>query len=134
MTSSDTGRISASGRMVLIVDDDPMIRHAYQAVMPDQLGVKVLEAADGMEAVDKLLTQRVDLVVLDIQMPRLNGFEVLSFIHHHPAIRHLPVVIVTSLRGTRIREKTDRLGIQYVLSKPLDLPELINAVRASLCY
>jgi len=82
---------------VLAVDDDPLIRESMRARLANER-CNVITAGDGVVALDLLDTQTVDIVLLDLDMPRMNGFEVLARMKTHPRWSTIPVVVVSSLR------------------------------------
>ena len=82
---------------VLAVDDDPLIRESMRARLVDR-HCEVITAGDGLVALEVLHSQDVDIVLLDLDMPRMDGFEVLARMKAHPRWSRIPVVVVSSLR------------------------------------
>jgi adenylate cyclase len=116
---------------VLVVDDTP---HNVK-LLADLLGVKgyaVATAATGEEALAKMSTEKPDLVLLDVMMPGLSGYEVCARIRADPATALLPVVLVTSLDPHEERVKGIEVGADDFLSKPINQPELFARVRSLL--
>lgn len=116
---------------VLVVDDDPGLR-ALLAEYLSGRGLEVQLAADGREALARLRAGAVDLCVLDLMMPGMDGFELLGIVRREPALAGLPVLMLTA-RG----EDTDRivgleLGADDYLSKPFSMAELLARVKALL--
>jgi diguanylate cyclase (GGDEF)-like protein/PAS domain S-box-containing protein len=119
------------GAHLLIVDDDSMVRLVARASLA-HAGFRVEEAEDGalgIEAYDRL---RPDLVLLDVQMPGLDGFEVCQEIRRHPAGRHVPVLIMTGLDDLESIERAYRAGATDFVAKPLNWAILVHRIRYML--
>lgn len=110
---------------VLLVDDDPVVRHVLAQVM-SQRGLEVVEAGDGLEAIDCLRTFSPDVLVTDLNMPRCSGAELCRQVKANRATSHIPVLIVT---GSMFRER-DLLaaGCLRVLTKPITASGLAATV------
>ena len=113
---------------VLVVEDDTAVRTAVRRYLKSQ-GHHVVEAADGIEGLTRLKAQTVDLVVTDVQMPRMNGFELIQRVRQE--MPEMPIVVMTAVRGAA-NDLEHELGIQCVLTKPFELEDLSNAVRQAL--
>ncbi|TAN43471.1 MAG: adenylate/guanylate cyclase domain-containing response regulator [Nitrospirae bacterium] len=116
---------------ILVVDDTP----ANVKLLSDLLtykGYEVVTAASGTEALEKVETGQLDLVLLDILMPGMNGYEVCRTIRKNPATEILPVVLVTSLDPAEERMNGLQAGADDFLSKPVDEQELLVRVRSLL--
>jgi len=85
-------------KQILLVDDSPLVHQMYGAVLADA-GFDVLHVDDGMSAINKVFLERPDLVLLDIHMPKINGYQVCRLLKDHPVTRHIPIIIMTG-RGS----------------------------------
>ena len=114
---------------ILIVDDDPDLRELLAVVLTAT--ADCLRAGDGDEALEVLAETDVDGVVLDVMMPRVDGFQVLEAIRGDDRLRHLPVVILTARSGQDWHSLTARMGADAHLVKPYD-PDVLVAELAGL--
>ncbi len=116
---------------VLLVEDQRTQRELMAATL-SQDGLKVITAADGREALQKLQETRPDVVVLDVVMPNMNGYEVLREIRKHPDLAKLPVV-VCSVKGEQFdKHWAERLGSNAYVVKPFEPQVLVGTVRSLL--
>jgi chemotaxis protein histidine kinase CheA/CheY-like chemotaxis protein len=118
---------------ILLVDDSVTTRKMLERLLVE-MGYRVIVGRDGQEALDELIQGReqIDLIVSDVEMPRLNGFELLAKVRSNPSWRNLPVVMVTSRTGDRHKQQADRLGVNGYLGKPVQPQELYSTVQSLL--
>lgn len=114
---------------ILVVDDEPMIIQFYQAALSEQ-GYEVAAAADGRQALEQAVAFRPDLILLDVVMPELTGFDVTERLKADPATAGIPVILVTGLGRIEDRVKGLESGADDFLSKPFNLDELLVRVRS----
>jgi putative two-component system response regulator len=117
------------GERILVVDDESAARTAL-AVLLRREGYEVFEASDGASALAACASFCPDLVLLDILMPGMNGFEVCRRIKATPETRLTPVVLITGLSATEDRIQGINAGAEDFLSKPIDVNELLARVRS----
>jgi CheY-like chemotaxis protein len=115
---------------VLIADDDPSIRRMLTVSLRRQ-GYQTTEACDGSEALGVMRAGEADLVVLDLRMPKVTGWEVLAERAADPKLRNIPVIVITAERGDRVTKILDD-GISALLPKPCNLDALQALVKSSL--
>ncbi len=115
---------------VLVVDDDPNIRKMIIAALRRE-GYEFAEAPNGKEALEIMRAQRPDVVVLDLMMPIVSGWEVLQERENDPELRQIPVIIVSATRAPEIATAVDK-GICAFLPKPFDIAALSALVRSCL--
>ncbi len=116
---------------ILVVDDTPK----NVKLLADRLtamGYTVLTAGSGLEALALMEVELPDLVLLDIMMPDMSGYEVCRKIRENPATGNLPVVMVTALDASEERIKALEVGADDFLAKPISQPELLARVRSLL--
>lgn len=113
---------------IMIVDDDPHIRELVRVFLQNE-GFTIYEAADGKEALDKLGTEKADLVILDIMMPRMDGWQLCTELREY---YNLPILMLTAKGETSQKIKGFQLGTDDYLVKPFDPLELVVRVKALL--
>lgn len=110
------------GRTVFILDDDPNIRELIRQVLEGK-SYRVAEAGDAKTAIRRIKKQLPDLIILDVKMPDLNGFDVTAVLKSDPGTRHIPIIILSVLSD---RKRAADLGVESYLNKPLD-PDVLLA-------
>lgn len=116
---------------VLIADDSPVLVTALRKLL-EQSGYEVVVAMDGLEAVQCFYQENPDLVLLDIQMPKLHGYVVCRLLKEDPASRHIPVLILTGRDSAEDRYWGDRSGADGYLTKESMGDELLDAIQSAL--
>jgi two-component system chemotaxis response regulator CheY len=123
--------ISAKGTMqrVLIIDDSSATRAYVRAALEEMTGMQVSEAASGFDALRILPRERFDLLLVDINMPNINGLELISFIRRSETHRDTPLLIISTEASERDRQRAMTLGATGFLPKPFTAEALADAVR-----
>ena len=117
--------------VILVVDDQPQNIELLEAYLVPQ-GYEIVKAASGEEALKKLSDNQIDLILLDVMMPVMDGFEVTRRVRQDNTQRLLPIILVTALRETEDRVKGIEAGCDDFISKPVDKMELLARVRSLL--
>jgi CheY-like chemotaxis protein len=114
---------------VLVVDDEPLIAMALEAALADA-GYQVATAANGRQGLERLAEERVDVVLLDMMMPVMNGPAMLKAMAAKPELRDIPVIVLSSLPQAAIPAQTD--GTAAILQKPYTANEVLKAIELVL--
>ncbi len=112
---------------ILVVDDSRTVRHLLRMVIGRYMPCLIVEAEDGVEAAQKLTEQRFDLLITDINMPRMNGLSLVSKVRGEMGM-DLPIIIVTTMGKEEDRDKGLELGADFYVTKPVSGPSLLDAV------
>jgi chemotaxis protein histidine kinase CheA/CheY-like chemotaxis protein len=120
-------RREPQGRRVLLVDDSVSIRK-FVGQMLERAGFEVLTATDGAEALRRLAESSVDVVITDLEMPRVSGYELIDDMRSRGATRTLPVVVLTTRAGAKHVNLARRLGITHYVTKPVDEDAFVRLV------
>ena len=130
IADGDESPLEAAGRMVLVVDDDPEARELTRRMLErEDLGLAVITANSGEEALELALKRQPDLVILDVMMPGLDGWQVLKSLRAQPETEHIPVLMQSMLHQQEIGKA---LGADDYLTKPVDRRHLAMAVQKLL--
>jgi len=117
---------------VLVVDDSKVMREMVIACLRAHDGLSFTHAASGLEALEKLSLKAFDLVVLDLNMPDIGGFEVLEFVRGQDKLRALPILVVTTRGDETSRAKALESGASAFLTKPFSPDVILAEVRTLL--
>jgi two-component system chemotaxis response regulator CheY len=119
-------------KTILIVEDSATTRSLIRAVI-DELGdFETVEASSGFEALKMLPLQRYDLIITDINMPDINGLELISFVRNNPRYDHLPVIIVSTERSEEDKRRGMALGAAAYVAKPFKSFELQEIIKKTI--
>jgi two-component system, OmpR family, alkaline phosphatase synthesis response regulator PhoP len=116
---------------ILIVDDNPQNVELLQAFL-ESLPVKMVTASDGVEALEQVQKHNPDLILLDIMMPRMSGFQVCKKLKDNPQTKDIQVLMVTALNELGDIEQATECGTDDFVSKPVNKFELLTRVRSLL--
>jgi chemosensory pili system protein ChpA (sensor histidine kinase/response regulator) len=114
--------------LALVVDDSITMRRVTQRLL-ERKGMRVITAKDGVEALEVLQDHRPDIVLLDVEMPRMDGYEFAGHVRNNPELKELPIIMITSRTGEKHRARAIEIGINDYLGKPYQEAELLEAVR-----
>jgi len=118
-------------RKIMVVDDNRDSRELVVKVLKTK-GYQMVEASDGEEALEKVIIEKPDLILLDISIPKIDGFEVCRRIKSQEDFKSIPVVALTAHAMKGDREKTLGVGFEGYISKPINIRELPDQVKSYL--
>lgn len=113
---------------ILVVEDSPTMRQLISFAMRRLANVKVIEATDGLDALKKMSSEKIDLILADINMPLMDGIKLVSHVRNNPACRNTPVIIITTEGAREDRERAMAAGANAYIVKPIQTQELIKLV------
>jgi chemosensory pili system protein ChpA (sensor histidine kinase/response regulator) len=111
----------------MVVDDSITVRRVTQRLL-ERNGMRVLTARDGMDAVTLLQDHVPDIILLDIEMPRMDGYEVAAHVRNDPRLKDVPIIMITSRSGEKHRARAIEIGVDDYLSKPYQEAQLLDAI------
>ena len=114
--------------IIMLADDDIEIRRILVRAL-NHLDAEILEASDGEEALETIIQRQPDLVILDVMMPTLSGWELCKYIRSKPNLEHIAVLMLTAI-GRTVNEMTSPLyGADAYMDKPFDIQEVLETVN-----
>ncbi|SDT04139.1 chemosensory pili system protein ChpA (sensor histidine kinase/response regulator) [Halopseudomonas xinjiangensis] len=113
--------------LVMVVDDSITVRKVTSRLL-ERHGMEVVTAKDGVEAIAKLQDIQPDIMLLDIEMPRMDGFEVATLVRHDERLHDLPIVMITSRTGEKHRDRARGIGVNEYLGKPYQEGQLLEVI------
>jgi chemosensory pili system protein ChpA (sensor histidine kinase/response regulator) len=114
---------------VMVVDDSITVRRVTERLL-ERNGMRVVTAKDGVDAVSLLQDHMPDIMLLDIEMPRMDGYELASHVRNDPRLRHIPIVMITSRVGDKHRNRAIEVGVDRYLGKPYQESDLLEAISS----
>ena len=118
----------ASKSTVLVVDDSVTVRKVTSRFLERQ-GFNVAVAKDGIDAIEILQDMTPDIILLDIEMPRMDGFEVATQVRYNSRLQQIPIIMITSRTGEKHRERALEIGVNDYMGKPFQEKELLNKIQ-----
>ena len=116
---------------ILVVDDSVTVRKVTTRLL-ERNGFEVFTAKDGVDAIATLQDHVPDLMLLDIEMPRMDGFEVASVVRHDSRLKHVPIIMITSRTGDKHRTRAFSIGVNEYLGKPFQEDKLLSTIDSLL--
>ena len=113
---------------VMVIDDSKTIRRTAETLLKKE-GFEVITATDGFEALSMIADHQPNLILLDIMMPRLDGYQTCALIKHHRVFRHTPVIMLSSKDGLFDRARGRVVGSDNYITKPFTREELLTVIK-----
>ena len=117
---------------VLIVEDSPTMRQLLSFALQRLKGADVVEAQDGMDGLRKITSEKFDLVLVDINMPVMDGLKLIRLIRGENNLKEIPIVVITTEGGKEDRERAIALGANEYLTKPIQANRVLSVAKALL--
>ena len=114
--------------LVMVVDDSVTVRKVTSRLL-ERNGMNVLTAKDGIDAITQLQERKPDVMLLDIEMPRMDGFEVATLVRHDELLKDLPIIMITSRTGEKHRDRAMTIGVNEYLGKPYQESLLLETIH-----
>lgn len=113
---------------VLVIDDSLTIRRSATSLLEEE-GFEVITAEDGFDALSKVVAHEPDIVLTDVCMPRLDGYQTCALIKNNAAYSHIPIVMLSSKDSIFDKARGRIVGSEYYITKPFTRRELVQAIR-----
>ena len=115
---------------VLIVDDSAVVRKVFREELSRDKDLEVVGTApDPYVARDKIVKLKPDVITLDIEMPRMDGFELATHMRNDAGMKHVPIIMITSRTGDKHRERAEEIGVNNYLGKPYQENDLLDSIQ-----
>lgn len=119
-------------KKILIAEDSPTMRSLLVSTIESLEGYQIIEATSGFEALRLLPREEVDLIITDINMPDINGLELISYVRNNPNYRSIPLFIISTESSEKDLERGIALGADEYLVKPFNPEQLLGLIRSYL--
>ena len=118
---------------ILLVEDSSSMRSFLANAIEGGAGeLEIVEAANGFEALKTLPHHQFDAILTDINMPEINGLELVSFLKTHPLYKSIPIMVISTESSAEDRQRAEALGVEAYLVKPFEESELVDKLRSIL--
>ena len=119
------------GKTILTVDDSSTVRLVLSSTL-NNAGYEVVEAADGQEAIEQLDSGKIDMLITDLNMPRLDGLDLIRHVRRSPGCRFLPIIMLTTESNCEKKQKGKTAGASGWIVKPFKPEQLLSVVKMFL--
>jgi two-component system, chemotaxis family, chemotaxis protein CheY len=115
---------------ILVVEDSPTMRQLIGFAIKRIPGSKVIEATDGVDALKKLSSEKVDIILTDINMPVMDGLKLVSLVRNNPTYKNIPIIMITTEGAEEDKNKAMAIGANAYITKPIQTQELMKIVNS----
>jgi chemosensory pili system protein ChpA (sensor histidine kinase/response regulator) len=129
--AQDMQQVQRTKPLVMVVDDSITVRKVTSRLL-GRNNMDVITAKDGVDAVTVLQEQLPDVMLLDIEMPRMDGFELATYMRNEPRLKDVPIIMITSRTGEKHRKRAESIGVSGYLGKPYQENELLDNIQQQL--
>ncbi|MFC1674551.1 response regulator transcription factor [Candidatus Omnitrophota bacterium] len=119
------------GKKVLFIEDEPELVDMYR-IRFEKEGLEFISAEDGEEGLDKLTNQKPDLVILDLILPKIDGYAIIRTMKASRELNKIPIIVLSGSGSVNFEKKCLDLGVNYALRKPCDSGELVSRIKELL--
>ena len=122
----------ADNKRVLVVEDSPAMRQLIRFALNKVEGLEVLEANDGVDGLTKLTGKKFDLLVVDINMPIMDGLKLIDMVRKNEEHKNVPILIITTESAEEDRQRAMALGVNEYLTKPVQSGQIVDSAKKLL--
>ena len=117
---------------ILVIEDSPTMRQLIGFALKRLPEAEIMEAADGVDGLKKINSNRFDLIITDINMPVMDGLKLISLVRRDVNYRNIPIMIITTEGGAEDRERALALGADAYITKPIQAGQVLETVKSLL--
>jgi two-component system chemotaxis response regulator CheY len=117
---------------ILVVEDSPTMRQLISFAIKRIPESKIIEATDGIDALKKLSSEKIDIILADINMPIMDGLKLVSLVRNNPSYQNIPIIIITTEGAEEDKKRAIAIGANAYLTKPIQTQELMKLVNRFL--
>ncbi len=114
---------------ILVVEDSPTMRQLISFAIKRIPQSRIIEATDGVDALKKLSSEKIDIILADINMPIMDGLKLVSLVRNNPSYKDIPIIIITTEGAEEDKNKALAIGANAYLTKPIQTQELMKLVN-----
>jgi len=115
---------------ILVVEDSPTMRQLISFAIKRIPQSRIIEATDGVDALKKLSSEKIDIILADINMPIMDGLKLVSLVRNNPSYKNIPIIIITTEGAEEDKNKALAIGANAYLTKPIQTQELMKLVNS----